>query len=64
MSDIWRHAGIEPSLDDMLADPIVHAVMRRDGIGEREVRLAIAHARRGTTLLVAIPQERGAFARR
>ena len=55
MNDTWRHAGNEPAIDDMLADPIVHAVMRRDGIGEGEVRAALAHARRGAALIVALP---------
>lgn len=31
----------ELSLDDMLADPIVHLVMRRDGVDEAEVRALI-----------------------
>ncbi len=41
----WRQAGIEPAIEDMLADPIVHAIMRRDRIGEHDVRAAIARAR-------------------
>jgi len=40
----WRRAGIEPTIDDMLADPIVHALMRCDRIGEHDVRAAIARA--------------------
>jgi hypothetical protein len=32
----------EPAIDDMLDDPIVRLVMRRDGITERDVRAAIA----------------------
>ena len=55
MNDTWRHAGTEPAIDDMLADPIVHAVMRRDGIGEGEVRAALARARRGAALIVTLP---------
>jgi hypothetical protein len=35
----------EPALDEVLADPIVHLVMRRDGIGPGEVRAAIERAR-------------------
>ncbi len=58
MQQDWRHAGIEPAIDDMLADPIVHAIMRRDGIGEGEVRAAIAHARRGPALIVSLPTGR------
>ncbi|MBC6439085.1 MAG: hypothetical protein GDA49_01440 [Rhodospirillales bacterium] len=34
-------SGIEPRLDDMLTDPIVVAVMRRDGLTERNVRDAL-----------------------
>jgi len=35
----------EPALDEVLADPIVHLVMRRDGIGPSELRAAIEVAR-------------------
>lgn len=45
MHQDWRRAGPEPAIDDMLADPIIHAVMRRDRIGESDVRAAIARAR-------------------
>jgi hypothetical protein len=34
-------AGIEPSIEEMLADPIVHLVMARDGITEQDVRRGI-----------------------
>ena len=33
----WMEAGIEPVLCEMLADPLVHLVMRRDGISREEV---------------------------
>lgn len=33
-----RSAGGEPTLDEMLADPIVQALMRRDGVTERDLR--------------------------
>jgi hypothetical protein len=46
----WRQAGIEPAIEEMLADPIVHAIWRRDRIGETEVRQAIARARRAPVL--------------
>lgn len=39
----WALRG-EPSLDDLMADPIVHAVMRRDGLDEACVRRIVAHA--------------------
>ena len=35
----------ELTLDEMLADPIVHLVMRRDGVEEQQVRQLIALAR-------------------
>ena len=38
--NVWMYG--EPALDDVLNDPIVHLVMRRDGIGVAEVRAAIA----------------------
>ena len=28
----WRDAGTEPDLAEVLADPVVHLVMRRDGV--------------------------------
>ena len=34
----WSEAGIEPKLDDVLADPLVRAVMRRDGVTSEELR--------------------------
>ena len=40
----------EPPLDDMLADPIVRAVMARDGVSEAEVRATVARAARAGTL--------------
>ena len=34
----WSEAGIEPRLDDVLADPLVRTVMRRDGVTSEELR--------------------------
>ncbi|MDH3593727.1 MAG: hypothetical protein OEU09_12800 [Rhodospirillales bacterium] len=34
----WSVAGIEPRLDDVLADPLVRTVMRRDGVTSEELR--------------------------
>jgi hypothetical protein len=47
----WSEAGIEPRLDDMLADPIVQTVMRRDGVTAEELRdiLEALRARRPET---------------
>jgi hypothetical protein len=47
----WSAAGCEPRLDDVLADPIVHQVMRRDGVESADLRALIARvrARAGST---------------
>lgn len=42
----FSRAGTEPLLAELLADPLTHLVMRRDGITEREVRAAVEIARR------------------
>jgi hypothetical protein len=41
----WLEAGEEPALTELLADPVVHAVMRRDGVTTRELCNHIAGAR-------------------
>ena len=33
----WLEAGLEPTLVDLLADPVVHLVMRRDGVSMTEL---------------------------
>jgi hypothetical protein len=40
----WREAGREPSLREALADPLVHLVMRRDGVSLAELEAVVAHA--------------------
>ena len=42
----WRSADVEPRLEDVLADPLVHLVMARDRIGMAELRAVIADAQR------------------
>jgi hypothetical protein len=37
-ADMWRDPGIEPSLEDVLSDPLVHLVMRRDRLSVADVR--------------------------
>jgi len=37
----WSEAGPEPRLSDVLADPIVHLVMRRDRLTPEDVRRAV-----------------------
>lgn len=45
MSD-WMRDNTEPCLDEVLRDPIVAALMRRDGITERHVREIVQRALR------------------
>jgi hypothetical protein len=40
----WLLPGTEPRLCDVLGDPLVHAVMRRDGVGQAQLRAVIARA--------------------
>jgi len=44
-ADLWREAGSEPRLSELLSDPLVHEVMRRDGVSQAELALVIAEAR-------------------
>jgi len=37
----WASAGSEPSIDELLSDPIAHALMRADGLVVRDVRAMI-----------------------
>ncbi|MEN3976454.1 hypothetical protein [Emcibacter sp. SYSU 3D8] len=41
---VRRGPGVEPSVADMLADPIVRLVMLRDGVSDQDVYRAMAHA--------------------
>jgi hypothetical protein len=42
----YEEAGIEPSIAEVLAEPIVHAVMRRDSISEATLIGVIKEARK------------------
>ena len=42
---VWRTAGEEPDLAEVLADPLVHLVMRRDGVSFAQRVRVIAEAR-------------------
>jgi hypothetical protein len=42
--DPWARAGIEPRLEEVLADPLVHQVMRRDGVTEAALRGVVGRA--------------------
>jgi hypothetical protein len=43
--DDWMRCGSEPGLDEILGDPIVVALMHRDGVTERHVREVVMRAR-------------------
>jgi hypothetical protein len=49
---IWAWHGIEPRVDEMLADPIVLALMRSDGVTSDDARALM----RGVTIM-ATPRE-------
>ena len=42
----WKRAGIEPRLLDVLADPLIQAVMRSDGVRRRALKITIAKVQR------------------
>jgi hypothetical protein len=43
----WLAAGKEPALAELLADPLVRLVMRRDGVSPAALRDIVAAAQRG-----------------
>lgn len=45
VSRAWLEPGQEPALVDLLADPVLHLVMRRDGLSMTELCNHIAAAR-------------------
>ena len=45
MNRRWNEGGVEPALDDLIADPIADLLRVRDGISEEDVR-AVIHAAR------------------
>lgn len=47
MSTSWETSNVEPSLDDLLSDPIVRLLMQGDRTGESEVRKLIERVRIG-----------------
>ena len=40
----WACAGKEPSLEEVFADPVIHAVMERDGVSQAALRAAVGRA--------------------
>lgn len=45
MSHHYQQAGVEPPLDEVLADPIVHLLLRRDRIEVRDLAQYLVKAR-------------------
>ena len=41
----WGGAGLEPPLQEVLADPVIQAVMRSDGVDRAALDALVAHAR-------------------
>jgi len=39
----WLHG--EPRIKDVLADPIIHTIMRHDGISDEDLRIVVRTAR-------------------
>jgi len=44
-ADAYSEAGVEPSLAEVMAEPIVRAVMRRDSVSEETLIGVITRAR-------------------
>ena len=42
----YAHAGTEPSLEEMLSDPVVQLIMRADRLQPADVRRMVEHAQR------------------
>lgn len=47
-TDAYREAGIEPTLSEMLADPIVRILMAHDAVSDDMVLDVLANARERT----------------
>lgn len=45
----------EPSLQDVLGDPVVHAVLHRDGLSTQDLMRAIIRGRNGLSPARAVP---------
>jgi hypothetical protein len=44
--DTWTGSPVEPSIDDILSDPIIRLVLRRDGLTVGTVRAQLDKERR------------------
>lgn len=43
----WSEAGVEPAVEELLSDPIVLLIMKRDGLSVGDVRRSIGAAHGG-----------------
>ena len=59
MTELWSRAGTEPSVEDLLADPICHRIMQHDGISPDDVWMAIRRAGRNRARPQADPASSG-----
>ncbi|HLI12163.1 MAG TPA: hypothetical protein VKY65_11245 [Alphaproteobacteria bacterium] len=59
-AQLWTAGGIEPPVREMLADPIVRAVMKRDKLRREDIEAILREARRlrrTTAKAVPLPGE-------
>ena len=59
---VWLYG--EPTLDEALSDPVVRAMMRRDGIDPKALRELIEWVQARRALTPKVPRRRRAEARR
>lgn len=45
LANRWHRSGEEPSLEEMLLDPVVESVLRRDGLTREDVKAVMEAAR-------------------
>jgi hypothetical protein len=45
MPQPYDHAGDEPTIDEVMADPVIRLLMRRDSVSEAELRCTIRSGR-------------------
>ena len=51
----WRQAGVELTLQEVMAEPIVHLVMRRDGLTPEDVWAVVGEVTRRQAAALASP---------
>lgn len=51
--ELYAEGGVEPRLEDLLADPLTEAIMRRDGVTAASLRQLILDTRKGLRERVA-----------